>query len=70
MMVREILMARPREYDEVMPEVQRLLGLGWTVRLIAQTVGISKSTVHRMRSRTGEPVVQQQQEGESVCSGL
>lgn len=42
-------MARPREHDDKVIEILRLLDLGWTVRQIAVAVGCGKSTVGNIK---------------------
>lgn len=40
---------RPREHDDKIEEVLALLKRGWTVRAVALSMGLSKSTVGRMK---------------------
>ena len=44
-------MVRPREYEDMVKDVLRLAGMGWSVREIGAELGLSKSTVHRMLNR-------------------
>lgn len=43
---------RPRLYDDKLYQVKDLHSNGYTIREIAEMVGISRATVHRMVRRT------------------